>query len=250
MAIIYPLLLEDGGAVNLQDDYYLLYQYTVNETYDDFSLYVCGSIDFGNQHDLYIHGVNKDNNFAYLYISGDYNELNNSLNLFVMNDYPKESMTLWIRGGGTAENYVPFNNSAYLYINRPNDVLTMPLICKAADNVTNTYCDLYTVSREGENEFTSLYVSAVSGITNTYSTMFVEGSVVDSGNINMVVPDAHGPENNNVDLFLKQGNIVDTNSMMMYVNGANVVENEMTLTMSNIYAPINYTTSLYIFGWG
>jgi hypothetical protein len=81
-----------------------------------------------------------------------------------------EWLRLSIKGTGQNAGFFPVGEGIPLFINRVNEVHTIPLFCKAVDGEVNTYAPLYTEGVTLESDSITLVIAGMAPV-NSYVTL-------------------------------------------------------------------------------
>jgi hypothetical protein len=206
------------------------------------SLYMQGMVPVDEDIPLYIDGVRT------LFIEGRGHRLSDQLNLMVFNEQISESLPLYIRAPGFWSGWVPYGQGAPLYLRQDGVSIESPLYC-VGHSEHNTYAPLYITNFEEISEGLTLVIpNVVSEPVNSFMSMYVLGSETTYGDWSAFI---RGLMSNNSDmpLYLHQGNAELNTYTSLYVFGAHIENNNMTLTIPNVVDTLTYNSSCYIFGW-
>jgi hypothetical protein len=247
-----------NGIINDVNSFSSLFVYSSEEdlyqinTHKDLFIYGDQN-DYENYYTLYIQNeetgyLNQDHT---LYIDGDFDVINESIEFVIYNNGPSLETNLYIQGQGISEYYYPYSDTATLFINRPDESVSLNMFCKAMDDVVNTFSTLHIISTDSPDPLSiDLSIPNVkSQDLNTYSSLFVKGKVDSELDINLVVYKPYDSTNEDMTLFIKQGNVLLNSYSSMYVAGAYLDEGEMTLSIPNVIDDLNNYTQFYIVGW-
>lgn len=194
---------------------------------------------------LYMYIKNTQPNVAlndslYLFIQGTGHKLNNSIPLTVAHMGESGQATLFVRGLGQFPNYIPHNDSCFLYINRPNDNAIIPLFCKTADAAPNSYIPLTTLGGYYINSYITLTASdIVSARPNSTISLYMQGVINNDGSITLALPNTTGNPSSDISLVCYHGGGSPNSTIPLYTFGAYLESDLLTLAMPNVYGDFN-----------
>lgn len=186
---------------NAADSYMNLFLKTLDAfpASSSFDLYIWGSTQSGLQSTipLYLHAKNVpdymnlfiqgDGYFSSsgnmnLFIAGEYSTVSDSITLFLNNTGISSGVPLYIKGKGYARDevttrdnsgYLPIDGSMNLFINRINEVGTIPLFLKS--DFATSGIDLFTQGAYFESGVVPLVIPMVLGSTNLTMPLYING---------------------------------------------------------------------------
>jgi hypothetical protein len=180
------------------------------------------------------------NDNSYLFIKGTGHKTTNSIPLTVAHLGTSSQTTLFVKGLGQYPNYIPYNDSCFLYINRPNDVAIIPLFCKTADAAPNSYIPLKTLGGYHINSYITLTASdIVTAKPNSTISLYMQGVINNDGSITLAMPNTTGNPNSNISLVCYHGGGSPNSTIPVYTFGANIDNRMLTLAMPNVYGDLS-----------
>lgn len=165
------------------------------QKYKSLNLFLCNIQDDSGTVPLYIYSNEASapvTNEIPLYIRCEPFALNSSIDLYLYNNGIYEDITLYIRGAGFRKGWYVSNDNITLFMNRPNEVSTIPIYLKTIEGQPNSYITLFI---EG-------YEPATSWTTNSYCVLYIDGANIVEDNITLCMPNIHDVDNDNITLFV------------------------------------------------
>ena len=185
-----------------------------------------------------------------LFVAGDYSSAVGNIPLYVCQEGVYGDFSLFVKGTGTYIGANVDNDSLPLYIYRPNMSSIIPLILCNSVQADNSYIPLYVNAILGTpTENIDLVIPNVHIVDNSYTTLYMLGTVSSTDNIVLSIPNVHANINDNIPLFISHRGALDNSYITMYIAGAYLDNANLDLVMPNVLAELNGSSILYVHGY-
>jgi hypothetical protein len=219
---------------------------------DSITLFIDSHTDQSGEIPLYIECTTPSlpiNSYATLFLQCEPFTASQSVNLYIENWSASGDISLYIRGLGFRKGWYAANDNISLFINRVNEVAVMPLFCRAIDGESNSYIEMFIEGTEVITDNITLAMpSTCTGHANSYIFLHTFNSVDASGDITLYTY-GKDVESSSIPLFVCHNGGLSNSYCVLYVRGANISEDSISLAIPNTYDIYSDTLHFYTSGW-